>query len=96
MKNKSSFCRGGINPNLTKRELDVLYLLAHGSPVKEAAWSLGISPKTCTQHVSNIMFKLDIHSRYELVVHAAKLGIHRELKFEPKDVVYRPAIQRAA
>ena len=41
MKNKSSFCRGGINPNLTKRELDVLYLLAHGRPIKESGVELG-------------------------------------------------------
>ena len=96
MKNKFSFCRGGINPNLTRRELDVLYLVGHGRPIKEAAWSLGISPKTCTRHVSNMMFKLGMHSRYELVVHAAKLGIHTELKFEPQTVAFQPNIQRAA
>ena len=96
MKNKFSFCRGGINPNLTRRELDVLYLLAHGSPVKETAWKLGISAKTCGRHVSNIMFKLGVHSRYDLVVHAAKLGMHRELRFEPQSVAFQPEIQRAA
>ena len=96
MKNQLRFCRGGINPNLTRRELDVLYLLGHGSPVKEAAWTLGISPKTCTRHVSNIMFKLNVHSRYELVVEAAKRGLHRELKFEAQAVEFKPRIARAA
>jgi DNA-binding NarL/FixJ family response regulator len=96
VKNKFSFCRGGINPNLTRRELDVLYLVGHGSPVKECAWTLGISAKTCSRHLSNIMFKLQVHSRYELVIEAAKRGLHRELKFEAQVVEFRPAIQRAA
>jgi hypothetical protein len=43
-----------------------------------------------------MMFKLGMHSRYELVVHTAKLGIHTELKFEPSDGRFQPNIQRAA
>jgi DNA-binding NarL/FixJ family response regulator len=85
-----------VKTDLTKRELDVLYLLGHGSTVKEAAWKLGISPKTCERHVSNIMIKLGFHSRYEFVLHAAKLGMHRELRFEPQTVEFQPDIRRAA
>src|SRR5260370_22454967 len=80
--------------SLTRREFDVLFFAAHGQGSKEAAWKLGISSKTYERHLSNLMHKLDLHSRYELVVYAAKTGLHTELKFEPRTSTHKPAVVR--
>lgn len=81
---------------LTPREKDVLFLLAHGSATKETAWSLGISVKTCETHIANIMMKLDIRNRYDLMLYLVKLGLHRELKFEPREVAFAPRLAKAS
>ena len=61
--------------SLTPREQEVMRLLAEGSPPKEIADKLCISPKTVENHRANIMKKLDIHSTMELVRYAARLGL---------------------
>jgi len=64
------------NPmNLTNRELDVLQLLQKGIQNKEIAQSLFISPKTVDNHISNILFKLDVNSRAKAVNEAVRLNI---------------------
>jgi len=64
------------NPmNLTNRELDVLQLLQKGIQNKEIAQSLFISPKTVDNHISNILFKLDVNSRSKAVTEAIRLKI---------------------
>ena len=64
------------NPmNLTNRELDVLQLLQKGIQNKEIAQSLFISPKTVDNHISNILFKLDVNSRSKAVHEAVRLNI---------------------
>jgi len=64
------------NPmNLTNRELDVLQLLHKGIQNKEIAQSLFISPKTVDNHISNILFKLDVNSRAKAVNEAVRLNI---------------------
>ena len=60
---------------LTAREQEVMVLLAEGRSIKKVADTLFISPKTVENHRSNIMRKLDLHSTYELIRYAAKLGI---------------------
>jgi DNA-binding NarL/FixJ family response regulator len=59
---------------LTPREQEVMVLLAEGNSVKEAAAKLFISPKTVENHRTNIMNKLGLHSTFELVRYAARLG----------------------
>lgn len=61
--------------SLTPREQEVLRLLAEGFSVREASEKLFISPKTVENHRSNIMKKLDLHSTFELVRYAARLGL---------------------
>jgi len=61
--------------NLTNRELDVLQLLQRGIQNKEIAQSLFISPKTVDNHISNILFKLDVNSRSKAVHEAVRLNI---------------------
>jgi DNA-binding NarL/FixJ family response regulator len=60
---------------LTPREQQIMRLLAEGLSTKEVASNLFISPKTVENHRANIMEKLNLHSRIELVRYAAKLGL---------------------
>ncbi len=54
--------------NLTRRELQVLKLLAVGSYNKEIAEKLGISERTVKNHVSNIFKKLEVTDRTQAAV----------------------------
>jgi DNA-binding NarL/FixJ family response regulator len=56
--------------DLTAREREVMKLLAQGKTVKEVAISLGLSSKTVEAHKSNLMRKLDLHNKAELVQYA--------------------------
>lgn len=60
---------------LTDREHEVFTLLAEGASNQEIADSLVISPKTVERHRENIMRKLNLHSRSELVRYAIRKGI---------------------
>lgn len=60
---------------LTEREREVLTHLAEGASNDEIAVSLVISPKTVERHRENIMRKLNLHSRSELVRYAIRKGI---------------------
>jgi two-component system, NarL family, response regulator NreC len=60
---------------LTEREQEVLTHLAEGASNREIASALVISPKTVERHRENIMRKLNLHSRAELVRYAIRKGI---------------------
>lgn len=60
---------------LTGREHEVLIRLAEGASNDEIAAALVISPKTVERHRENIMRKLSLHSRSELVRYAIRKGI---------------------
>jgi DNA-binding NarL/FixJ family response regulator len=60
---------------LTDREREILRLLAEGHTSQEIAEMLIISPKTVEGHKTNLMSKLDIHSRVDLVKYALRKGI---------------------
>ncbi len=60
---------------LTDREQEVLRHLAEGSDNREIASVLVISAKTVARHRENIMRKLGLHSRAELVRYAIRKGI---------------------
>jgi len=60
---------------LTDREREVLTHLAEGASNDEIAAALVISPKTVERHRENIMRKLNLHSRSELVRYAIRKGI---------------------
>lgn len=55
---------------LTTREREVLKLLAEGKTVRRAATDLGLSSKTVDAHKFNLMRKLGIHNKAELVMWA--------------------------
>jgi DNA-binding NarL/FixJ family response regulator len=60
---------------LTDRERDILKLMAEGHTNQEIADILVISRKTVEGHKTNLMAKLDIHNRTELVKYALRKGI---------------------
>jgi two-component system response regulator DegU len=57
---------------LTKREIEVLKLLAEGLFNKEIAYMLAISEKTVKNHVSNIFKKINVSDRTQAAVYAIK------------------------
>jgi two-component system, NarL family, response regulator NreC len=60
---------------LTLREREVMKLLAEGLTVKQAAAALGVSVKTVDAHKFNLMRKLDIHNKAQLVTVAIQKKI---------------------
>jgi two-component system, NarL family, response regulator NreC len=66
---------GASLDGLTSREQEVLAYLADGVNNDEIADVLSISPKTVARHRENIMAKLNLHSRAELVKYAIRKGI---------------------
>ncbi len=60
---------------LTRREIDVLKLLAEGLFNKEIAVKLDISERTVKNHVSNIFKKIQVNDRTQAAVFAIKNGL---------------------
>ena len=60
---------------LTPREQEVLTYIAEGYTNREIAEALVLSTKTVDRHRENIMAKLDIHTRAELVKYAMRKGL---------------------
>jgi DNA-binding NarL/FixJ family response regulator len=61
--------------SLTKRELEVLRLLAQGQTNREIAQSLFLSTLTVKTHVQHIISKLGVSDRTQAAVRAAELGL---------------------
>lgn len=59
---------------LTRREREVIKLIAEGKRTKEIATYLSLSPKTIEKHRTNLMRKLDLHNVSEVTVYALKNG----------------------
>lgn len=71
-----SHADGGSN-QLTRREEEVLELLARGASNKEIAEELFISEKTVKNHVSSILRKFAVNDRTQAVIFALKKGLVR-------------------
>jgi DNA-binding NarL/FixJ family response regulator len=69
---------------LTARELDVLRLIAQGFTNRQIAEKLTLSVRTVESHRANLMDKLDLHSRVELVRYAANAALCRGRFFSSK------------
>ena len=57
---------------LTDREREILILVAEGHTNQRIARMLHVSPKTVDGHRSNLMSKLDLHDRTEVVKYALR------------------------
>jgi len=91
-----SALRGSHRPHnrdaLTRRERQVVQLLAEGKSTKEVASLLDLSVKTAETHRSNIMGKLGLHSVSELVMYAVRNNIVQA--FNPDDPNLNPKPDR--
>jgi len=64
-----------IFPELTDRERELLNLIAQGANNTEIAERLGLSPKTVSNHISNIFSKLQVADRAQAIVRARQAGL---------------------
>jgi len=62
-------------PDLSQREIEVLRLLARGTPVRDMALALGITVNTCRGYIKTVRRKLDSASQLEAVLKARQLGL---------------------
>jgi two-component system response regulator DegU len=62
---------------VTKREIEVLQLIADGCSTPEVAEQLYISQKTVKNHLASIYQKLDARDRTQAVLQAVRMGIVR-------------------
>lgn len=69
--------RVGAPVALSKRESEVLDLIARGFIYPEIAQQMGLSVSTIQTHVRNIYGKLDVHNKTEAVFEARQLGLLR-------------------
>ena len=60
------------NPELTKREKEILILIADGKSASEIAEELGLSKSTAIAHCAHIRLKLDIHNVADLIKYALR------------------------
>ena len=65
---------------LTKREIEVLSLIAQGHSSREAAVQLVVSKRTVDFHLANIYDKLEVTNRVQAFRAATRLGL---IPFEP-------------
>ena len=65
---------GGVQP-ISEREREVLQYVARGHTYKEIGEELFISPKTVENHVRNILGKLHLNRKQELIRYALEHGI---------------------
>jgi DNA-binding NarL/FixJ family response regulator len=65
---------GKTAARLTRRELEILQLLAQGLSNEVISRQLFISPTTTRNHIQNILGKLGVHSKLEAVAYAVRAG----------------------
>jgi DNA-binding NarL/FixJ family response regulator len=67
--------RRSERPLLSRRETDVVKLVAQGLSNKQIARRLAVSEYTAKRHVANILTKLDLPSRAAAAAYAARQGL---------------------
>lgn len=72
---KNLAIQGEEKPDFTERELEVTRLLAQGYSNKEIGERIAISESTVKFHLRNVMRKLNVSHRTEVVYTASKLGL---------------------
>ena len=65
---------GSSIPGLSARQLQVLKLVAAGLSYKEVGSRLCLSPRTVKYHMSEIMDRLHVQNRAQLLAHAGRMG----------------------
>lgn len=72
---KAPAARGARGRSLTRREIQVLQLVAAGKTNREIAAELTLSQSTVERHVANIYAKIDVRGRAAATAHAFKAGL---------------------
>ena len=72
---KISYENGAVVKPLTRREMEVVRLVAMGNTSREIARELFLSPRTVESHVASILLKLDCRSRADAARRASELGL---------------------
>jgi DNA-binding NarL/FixJ family response regulator len=67
-----------LRSRLSRRESEVLALVARSADNQEIARTLAISPQTARTHVQNILTKLGVHSRLQAAAFAIRAGLMDE------------------
>lgn len=80
MDNKEVLNKGSYE-DLTERELQVLHMVGLGYTNKEIAIKLYISEHTIKKHVTNILSKLDMRNRKDLIIYT-KNKLDKDMKFK--------------
>jgi two-component system response regulator NreC len=75
LESRQTFASSTPWETLTKREREILKLIAEGHKNKEIADFLCISVKTVEKHRANLMKKLDLHSAAALTAYAMERGL---------------------
>jgi DNA-binding NarL/FixJ family response regulator len=88
-----SYSSDGEIQDLTPRELDVLRLMASGSPNQEIGEMLGISHETTRKHVSRIVDKLGARNRTHASIIANNAAISGD-GYSPGGDCYRAKVRR--
>ena len=61
--------------SLTERQTEVLKLVASGMTYKEVGRELALSERTVRYHMSEIMDRLHVDNRSQVIAYAGKLGL---------------------
>ena len=64
---------------LTPRQLEILQMVARGVSYKDVAEALGLTERTIKYHMGNIVEILHLENRSQVIAHAAKLGIIKDV-----------------
>jgi two-component system NarL family response regulator len=65
---------GSSSPELNHRQLQVLKLVAEGLSYKQVGAQLCLSPRTVKYHMGEIMDRLHLHNRAQVLAHAGRMG----------------------
>ena len=71
-------------PGLTARELEILAMLATATPTTAIARQLQVTPKTVSNHVSNILIKLHAADRTQAAMLARDAGLGQAPRQDPE------------
>jgi DNA-binding NarL/FixJ family response regulator len=88
--------RERMQPSLTRREHDVLELVASGESNREVARKLSISEDTVKHHLTNIFDKTGVSTRVELALYAIRHGLVSDRSSLDADVPLPDDAQRSA
>jgi DNA-binding NarL/FixJ family response regulator len=69
---------------LTAREREILELIAQGKTNTEIATRLNLSPKTASNHISNVLLKVHAADRAKLMLMALEAGMRQVDHHQPR------------